>query len=605
MKSLKTILNKKIRPAAAIISAVKNIRDADRYMRIMFDNTPLSATLWDEDYNLIDCNLEAARMFGLADKALFMKKFLMYSPEYQPCGRPSADMVVECIERAFIEGYNRFEWQHQTEDGGPLPCEIIAMRVEHKGKPIVAAYKRDLREIKATIAAMQKTEGDLRMALIAAEDSAKAKSEFLNNMNHELRTPLNGVLGFLRMATQTNQLEKQRGYIAEAEKSASSLLKLVSDVLDFTEIENQKMKASSEIFKLQDVIDRIERAYAPAAKNKNLELNIRLPGDIPEQLTGDPYKLQNILSNLIDNAVKFTDKGKITVRANVKRINGGGVEIRFYVRDTGMGIKPDHIKTIFEPFWQGDASLTRKHGGTGFGLSLSKHLAHLLGGKIWVESEYEEGSTFYFTARFGLTDGVSYEKTVSHETDYEDNLSYEPDPAGDGWERETDIAVVSPAAPDFNLEKPAPVNLSNPPGDGDAPNPVNAHLLVVDDVEINQIIAEELLTGIGYTVDVAGNGQEAIDMIRQKDYDAVLMDIQMPVMDGLTAAVKIRESERHRHLPIIAVSAHAMDEDVEKSLAHGMNDHITKPFDLELLAATLNKWLRPMYGAYVFRGGPF
>ena len=592
MKSLKTVLNKKINPVAAIISAVKSIRDADRYMQIMFDNTPLSATLWDEDYNLIDCNLEAARMFGLTDKAQFMEKFLLYSPEYQPCGRPSADMVIECMERAFANGYDRFEWMHQAEDGEPIPCEIIAMRVEHKGKPIVAAYKRDLREIKATIAAMQKTEEDLRLALMAAEDSAKAKSEFLNNMNHELRTPLNGVLGFLRMATQTNQLEKQRGYIAEAEKSASGLLKLVSDVLDFTEIENKKMQVNSEIFKLRDVTDRIERAYAPAAKNKNLELNIRLPGDIPEQLIGDPYKLQNILSNLIDNAVKFTDKGKVTVRANAKRVNDSGLEIRFYVRDTGTGIKPDHIKTIFEPFWQGDASLTRKNGGTGFGLSLSKHLAHLLGGRIWVESEYEEGSTFYFTARFSLINDGKHAGRA-------DGLSYDPDLAGDDRADEPDLILkdASPDGPEYEMDTPLPAVVDNQPADDAAQNPNASHLLVVEDVEINQIIAEELLTGIGYTVDIANNGQEALDMLKQKDYDAVLMDIQMPVMDGLTAAVKIRESEKHRDLPIIALSAHAMDEEREKSLAHGMNDHIDKPLDLEQLAVALDKWLRPAYGA--------
>jgi len=212
----------------------------------------------------------------------------------------------------------------------------------------------------------------------------------------------------------------------------------------------------------------------------------------------------------------------------------------FNVQDTGIGLMPEQMKSLFTPFWQADTSLTRRYGGTGFGLALSKHMVTLLGGEIWVESEYEEGSTFYFTTRFALP-------AVLHGVDEQTH------------------------------------------------DPNNTHLLLVEDVEINQIIAEEMLMSIGYTVDIANNGQEALDMLAVRDYDAVLMDIQMPVMDGLTAARRIRGIDKHKDLPIIAVSAHAMTEDKERSLEYGMNDHITKPLDPDKLVYTLNKWIKPAY----------
>jgi len=524
MPILKTIF-KKLNPLSA----------TNRYMNLMFNATPLGCSLWDENFNIIDCNQESARLFNLSDKSEFKEKFRALSPPYQPCGRPSFETALEYIGKAFKEGSCRFDWTHLSANGKPIPCEIILVRVENRGKPIVAAYKRDLSELNATLRAMRKAEDGLKLALVAAEDNAKAKGEFLNNISHELRTPMNGILGFLRMLSGTDMTGEQRKYLTEAERSAKSLLKIIDTVLDFTEIKDEKMKVDAVQFKLQDVFDEIIEIYEPAAKAKNLELNLRLPPDLPYMIVGDLQKLKKIISSLVDNAVKFTEKGKITLRAKVKNQTDSSVEMMFYVRDTGIGILPEQMKSLFEPFWQADASLTRKHGGTGFGLALSKHLAALLDGKIWVESEYEEGATFYFTARFRLPEQGASEKT-------------------------------------------------HDPGD--------THLLVVEDVEINQMIAEEILAGMGYAVDIANNGQEAIDMLAVKDYHAILMDIQMPVLDGLTATTRIRKVDKYKNLPIIAVSAHALHEDKEKSLAHGMNDHITKPIDPDALGTALNKWLK-------------
>jgi len=575
-------------PFTAIASMFKTARDADRYMRIMFDFMPVSASLCNRDHAIVDCNQAAVKMFNLTDKKELINNFEAFFPEYQPCGRPSRELAYEYMDRTFEEGYCRFEWEHLTTDGTVIPCEIIALRVEHTGEPLVVAYKFDLRDTKAAFAAMQKVEDDLRLALAVAEDSSKAKIEFLTNMNHELRTPMNGVMGFLRMAAQSESAVKQRAHIADAERSAKKLMKIINDVLDFTDIEDHKMKVNAEQFCLADVFNGIHELFAPAAKAKNLDFIMRLPSDVPELVIGDRHKLSKILANLIDNAVKFTEKGKISVRAAVKNKSGGNIEMSFYVRDTGIGIKPEQKKFMFEPCWQADASITRKNGGTGFGLTLSKHLATLLGGRIWVESEYEEGATFHFTAVFKLTNAMEVisraagEQNAEHSQETAETIIKESNNTDEPPEKLPEIALEADYRNVYWF-------------DGVAHDPFNSQLLVVDDIEINQIIAEELLTGMGYAVDVANNGQEAIDMLAEKDYDAVLMDIQMPVMDGLTATTLIREDGKHKDLPIIAISAHAMDEDIEKSIAYGMNDHLTKPLDVEMLVGTLNKWLAPAY----------
>jgi signal transduction histidine kinase/CheY-like chemotaxis protein len=404
---------------------------------------------------------------------------------------------------------------------------------------------------------LYKTQEELRMALVVAEDSAKAKSEFLDNMNHELRTPMNGILGFLRIAQQDGTDQEKKENMERAEQSAKNLLKIIDDVLDFTEIEDKKMKMDAAPFILSDILKEIFEAYKSTIKDKCLDFNMRLPLDLPETMVGDSKKIKQIFTNLIDNAVKFTEKGKITVRGNIKHRDDKRIEMDFYVKDTGIGITPEQIKRLFMPFYQGDTSSTRKYGGIGLGLPLAKHLVNMLGGRIWVESECDEGSIFHFTTHFNLLGGPS----ISHEKDDSDNL---PSPA-----QTTSIT------------------------DEKTHDPNKTHLLIAEDVEINQIIVEELLTGMGYKLDIANNGKEAIDMLAQREYKAILMDIQMPIMDGLTAAKEIRKMEKFADLPIIAVSAHSKPSDIEKSLEYGMNDHITKPIDPDVLGVALNKWLNP------------
>ena len=492
------------------------------------------------------------KLFNLSDKNDFKENFLTLSPEFQPCGRVSRDMVSEYVDKAFKEGSCRFGWTHQTIKGESMPCEVILVRIKHRGAHIVASYIRDMREVNTTLEAMYKAEDDLRLALAVAEDTTKAKSEFLDNMSHELRTPMNGIMGFLRIALQSETLGAQRENIMRAEDSAKDLKRIIDNVLDFTEIEDKKMKVNNVRFRLSDVFSEISDKYALPAKARGITLRLGYPADMPGVLVGDSTKLKQVLSNLIDNALKFTENGKISVRAIMKPHNSDYTEMEFYVRDTGIGMTPEQMKTLFTPFSQANTSSTREFGGTGLGLALSKHLATLLGGKIWAESEYGEGSTFHFSARFCLPETAE---------------------------------TILPAA------HASPVTLSEQETTKAQPSADKYQVLLVEDVEINQIIAEDLLTNMGYKVDVANNGQEAINMLMKKDYNVVLMDIQMPVMDGLVATRKIREKDKYKDLPIIALSAHSLPTDKDKSLDSGMNDHITKPLDPGILSITLNKWL--------------
>jgi signal transduction histidine kinase len=251
--------------------------------------------------------------------------------------------------------------------------------------------------------AMQNTGEDLRLALAIAEDNAKIKSEILTNMNHELRTSMNGVLGFLQIALITKGSVAQQESILRAESCAKDLMMLIDKVLDFKEIESGKMRMNEEPFSVSAMFSEISKAFAIPVKAKGLALSLSYPANLPGEIIGDSQKLRRVLDYLVDNAVKFTDKGKVSVHANTRCLSEERIEIEFCVSDTGIGIHPELMTSLFDPFWQADTSSTRKYGGIGFGLALSKHLVKMLSGKIWVESEPGKGSTFRFTAHFRVS----------------------------------------------------------------------------------------------------------------------------------------------------------------------------------------------------------
>ncbi len=525
------------------------VKQAEMRNQLMLDSFPMGANFWDADMQLVDCNLEVAKLYGFASKEEYRNNFTSVLPDVQPDGRPSIEVVAAWLQKAMTTGYERFEYMcivPQTQE--PLPVEVTVVRIIHEGRFGAISYVRDLREFKAMLKEIREAEEDLRKAKDLAEQSTKAKSEFLANMSHEIRTPMNGILGLLHLLKGTALQEGQKEYVEKTLFSANNLLRIINDILDFSKIEAGKLEIEATPFTLQHIFKEISNLYAVPIEDKGLTLELENSDSDVKVLLGDSLRLKQVLFNLISNAIKFTGQGKISLKVHMLSREAHAVSYQFSVRDTGIGLSKEHMDKLFSAFSQADSSVTRKYGGTGLGLAISKSIVEMMHGQMWVESQLGEGTTFFFTATFELSD-------------------------------ESELTSF--------LEKENGQSLSAVTEGGHE----HGHLLLVEDNEINQLIAEELLTSVGYTLEIANNGQEALDMLAKKDFDLVLMDIQMPIMDGLTASQEIRKLPQFAHLPIVAMSAHAMTGDKEISIANGMNDHITKPIVPEVLYSTLRYWL--------------
>ncbi len=523
------------------------LKEAELRNSIMLDSMPMGVHFWDETKTLIYTNMESVTLFGFTTKEEFIENFHSILPEFQPDGRASIDLVQEQLQTAYKNGKNSDEivCRHPFS-GEDIPILFFSMCTNYQGKNGLITYFRDMREHYAMLKEITNNENSLIEAKEIAEQNAKVKGDFLANMSHEIRTPMNGILGLLHLLNVTSLDDTQKKYVEKISVSAKNLMHIINDILDFSKIEAGKMEMEKQPFTLHSIGQEIADLYGHVCADKGLTLEISCSEHDTLPILGDAFRFKQVAFNLVSNAVKFTDSGgKILLEGQSFIHNNAELHCEFSITDTGIGLSAEQADKLFSAFSQADTSVTRRYGGTGLGLTISQKIINLMGGEIWVESELGKGTTFTFTAKFPLAaDSVTSEEPHSPSTPHA------------------------------------------------AEEAQTGHLLLVEDNEINQMVAQEILQAAGYTLDIAENGQQALDMLEKNEYALVLMDIQMPIMDGYTATQKIREQEKYANLPIIAMSAHAMKGDKELSLSHGMNEHITKPIDANILYKTLHFWMK-------------
>ncbi|MDR1995963.1 bacteriohemerythrin [Azonexus sp.] len=534
------------------------LRESETRWRRLYEESAVPFLLV-EDGTYIDCNRAAQQMLGLETRAAIHGCTpLTFSPVRQPDGRLSTDAAVAVAEQLIADGKSLFEWEHCRADGSRFQVEAMLTRIIDHSRNLVHVSWRDITEQKRLQHELEEQQhhlerqvaqrtSDLSLAKEAAEAANRAKSAFLANMSHELRTPMNAIMGMTGLALRRAGDPRLQDQLGKIDQAAQHLLAIINDILDISKIEAERLALECVDFRLAEVLDQLHDLIVHKMAEKGLHLRFDTAPELAGlELRGDPLRLRQILVNLIGNAIKFTATGGIVIRTRLVEQDDAGTTLRFAIEDTGIGIATADQKRLFLAFEQADSSTTRRYGGTGLGLAISKRLAQMMGGTIGVDSEPGVGSTFWFTARF---------LPASMHT--------------------ASLPAASSATPEDRLREEC----------------AGMAVLLAEDEPINQEIARSLLEEVGLAVDVANNGVEAVTLCRQRSYDLILMDMQMPLLSGIDATRQIRALPAHALTPILALTANAFAQDRQACLDAGMNDHIAKPVDPDALFATLLYWL--------------
>ncbi|MCX5849314.1 MAG: PAS domain S-box protein [Deltaproteobacteria bacterium] len=666
----------------------------------LYDSTSDAVMLLNEK-GFFDCNKATLAVFGCATREEFINKNPSnFSPAKQPDGEDSMALANQMIKTAMEKGSIRFEWMHKRNDTGEsFPADVLLNAMELDGKQVLQAVVRDITERKKTEKELLDINRQLGTAIAQATDLAAqaemanaAKSDFLANMSHEIRTPMNAIIGMADMLWDSQLTTEQRQYVQIFRSAGENLLTLINDILDLSKVESGQLILEHIPYDLFDVVDKTNEVIALRAHSKNLELLCHISPDVPQRIQGDPTRLRQVLTNILGNAIKFTEKGEIVLK--VLPVSQDASEktprfLQFSVRDTGIGIPAAKLNTVFEKFTQSDTSITRKYEGTGLGLAISKQFVDLMGGRIWVESKKGEGSTFFFTLplevappekkqkpAFGpeldlqgvnilIVDDNATNRLILRETLSQWGCVVTEASRGAEGLKELEkakkkgapfrVAILDSqmpemdgftlaqkirSKPDFTalsilmltserrsndriqakaiditgyLIKPVKRDILRnalqvamgreeilrKPKTPPAPEKLPAedsrplHILLVEDSEDNRFLVQAFLKNTNYLIDTAENGQIAVEKFLSNTYDLILMDVQMPVMDGYTATREIRRLEREKKrkpTPIVALTAHALKEDMEKSLQSGCDSHLTKPIRKPILLETIRKF---------------
>ena len=528
----------------------------------LIDSMPLSCILLDRECNVVTCNDETLRFFGITDKEKVIKGFFNYSEECQPNGRPSREMAFENIEKAFAEGINRFEWMHKHSNGESLPSEVILVRLLHKGEYLAAGYMRDLREHKAYVEEIENAYEILRLARNTAEAANKTKSVFLANMSHEMRTPMNVIVGLtdlmLEEKTTTGKIKET---LRKINTAGNTLMGLINDVLDISKIEAGKLELMPVQYDIASLLNDIITLNLIRIEEKPIVFDLDINENIPASLFGDDLRIKQILNNLLSNAFKYTKKGTITLGVSCMH-ETENVWLNIYVKDTGIGIRKEDLAKLFTDYNQVDTKANRAIVGTGLGLSITKKFVELMDGEITVESEYGSGSTFSVKIRQGFVNNIPIGKETV------ENLS------SFRYSNKKKLINEKLVRPDLSY----------------------ARVLLVDDLPTNLDVAAGMLRKYKMQVDCVDNGEGAIDRIStgKPVYDAIFMDHMMPGLDGIQSTIVIRtlQTDYAKNIPIIALTANAIAGNEQMFLENGFNAFLPKPFNAMLLDSVVQRWVR-------------